>query len=123
MRGCADRDETWIDDKMLNAYLELHRLGFAYSVEVWDEKDLVGGLYGVKIGSAFFAESMFSRKTNASKFAVYQLTQNMRKCGMQLLEVQFITTHLQSLGAIAISDEEYQKQLRKAVVTECPLKF
>lgn len=115
MLACADREETWITDEFVEAYGELHRLGFAHSVEIWAEKELVGGAYGVTIGGGFFAESMFHRRTNASKFALHFLINRLRASGFTLLEVQFLTLHLKTLGAIEIPKAEYLERLDKAI--------
>ncbi|MGE0172354.1 MAG: leucyl/phenylalanyl-tRNA--protein transferase [Oligoflexales bacterium] len=113
--GCANRPETWISPDIKKAYMELHRLGFATSVEVWRDKDLVGGLYGVCIERAFFAESMFSREPNASKAALFYLLKYLNDKGFTLLEVQFVTPHLRSLGAVEIPEAEYLKRLQQAL--------
>lgn len=115
MRECAAREETWITEGIFLVYGELHRLGFAHSVEVWDGEDLVGGTYGVSLGAGFFAESKFHRRTNASKIALYYLVKALNSCGYQLLEVQFLTDHLKSLGAIEIPKAEYLVLLKQAI--------
>jgi len=115
MRGCAERPDTWITEEFMSAYTALHDDGDAHSVEVWDGDRLVGGLYGVAIGGAFFAESKFHRVTDASKLALWHLVDHMRATGMTLLEVQFITPHLASLGATLISHEEYMEKLAAAI--------
>jgi leucyl/phenylalanyl-tRNA---protein transferase len=117
--GCANRAETWINSEFIRAYTELHRLGHAHSVEVWLDEKIVGGVYGVQLGGAFFAESMFSTKDNASKVALYDLTTHLRRQGFALLEIQFLTPHLASLGAIEIPDGEYQTILKKAQKVTC----
>ncbi|NBX69449.1 MAG: leucyl/phenylalanyl-tRNA--protein transferase [Proteobacteria bacterium] len=115
MHGCANRKETWINEEFLRAYSELHRLGFAHSIEIWRAKKLVGGVYGVSIGAAFFAESKFHVETDASKVALYYLVQELNRRGFSLLEVQFLTPHLARLGAKSIPAEQYLGQLKKAV--------
>ncbi|MBC7661048.1 MAG: leucyl/phenylalanyl-tRNA--protein transferase [Chitinophagaceae bacterium] len=118
--GCADRAETWINEEIRAAFVELHKLGHVHSVEVWNEDRLVGGTYGLAIRGAFFAESMFHRETDASKAALLGLVNHMRARGMTLLEVQFLTPHLASLGAVEISAEDYMQRLQhglKANVT------
>ena len=117
MRECAKRgpDETWITEEFVEAYTEMHRKGLAHSVEVWGGEELVGGTYGVALGGAFFAESKFHRKTDASKVALYSLVERLKATGYALLEVQFLTPHLESLGAIAIPDEEYVEKLTAAI--------
>lgn len=117
MRRCADRPETWITDDFFTAYGELHQAGDAHSVEVWQDGVLVGGVYGVSFAGAFFAESMFHTVTDASKVALKHLVDRMRIRGMSLLEVQFITPHLTSLGAIQVPRTDYLKSLRNALRT------
>jgi len=113
--GCAARDETWINDQIFDLYEQLHAAGFAHSVEVWDGDDLVGGVYGVALGAAFFGESMFSRRTNASKIALAYLVKRLRYGGFQLFDTQFVTDHLLSMGAVEIPRSEYRKRLEKAL--------
>lgn len=115
MRECAAREETWITADFLRAYTELHTLGLAHSLEVWHGDTLWGGVYGVALRRAFFAESMFSHSTDGSKAALYYLTRHLEKRGFLLLEVQFLTPHLRSLGAREIPDPEYQKRLAAAL--------
>ncbi len=116
MNLCADRDETWINDEIKTSYEQLYHLGHAHSVEVWlNEKDLVGGVYGVSLRSAFFAESMFHKVTDASKAALYCLVNHLAGCGFTLLECQFMTDHLRTLGAKAISDRDYMDHLKTAL--------
>lgn len=115
MEACADRPETWINQEFLEAYQQLHAEGDAHSVEVWQDGQLVGGTYGVSLGGAFFAESMFHRQTDASKIALYHLTRHMQQRGMSLLEVQFLTPHLASLGAITVSRAQYMRLLQAAI--------
>ena len=113
--GCADRAETWINAEIAAAYGDLHALGHAHSVEVWDRDELVGGVYGVVIGAAFFGESMFSRATNASKTALAFLIHRLQAGGFQLFDTQFLTPHLASLGAIEITQAEYRRRLAIAI--------
>ena len=113
--GCADRTETWINTEIRTAFVELHQLGHTHSVEVWMGDRLVGGTYGLAIRGAFFAESMFHRETDASKAALFGLVNHMIAHEMSLLEVQFITPHLASLGAKEISSEDYMESLRQAL--------
>jgi len=115
MRECSKRDETWITEEFVTAYGELHRLRLAHSVEIWEGDELVGGTYGVSLGGAFFAESMFHRKTDASKAALFYLVERLKATGFELLEVQFLTPHLESLGAIAIPDDKYIEKLTAAI--------
>lgn len=115
MRGCADRPETWINDTILELYTHLFDNGFAHSVEIWEGDDLVGGVYGVAIGAAFFGESMFSRRKDASKIALAYLVDRLRQSGFTLFDTQFITPHLASLGAVEIPRAEYQRLLDAAL--------
>lgn len=113
--ACADRDETWINAEIFALYQTLHVMGFAHSIEVWEGADLVGGVYGVTLGSAFFGESMFSRRTDASKIALAWLVHRLRAGGFTLFDTQFITPHLSSLGAIEISRNDYHTRLNAAL--------
>ena len=113
--AAPDRENTWINDGIEYLYGRLHSMGHAHSVEVWENKDLVGGLYGVSIGGAFFGESMFSRRTNASKVALIYLVERLNKAGYKLLDTQFITDHLKTMGAIEISRNEYHVLLKEAL--------
>lgn len=114
--GCADRTETWINTEIRTLYLALHRAGFAHSVEVRDlEGALVGGVYGVTLGAAFFGESMFSRRTDASKIALAWCTHRLRAGGFTLFDTQFLTPHLASLGAIEIPRAAYHLRLDAAL--------
>lgn len=116
--ACADREETWINPQILALYEALHGMGFAHSLEVRDGEALIGGVYGVSIGAAFFGESMFSRRTDASKLALAYLVHRLRAGGYQLLDTQFITPHLASLGGIEISRAAYHTRLRAALASE-----
>jgi leucyl/phenylalanyl-tRNA--protein transferase len=113
--ACADREETWINHEISGLYQMLHHMGFAHSLEVYAEGQLVGGVYGVVLGGAFFGESMFSRRTNASKIALAYLVDRLRVGGVVLFDTQFITEHLKSLGAVEISREDYQQRLNAAL--------
>ncbi|KGB80494.1 MAG: leucyl/phenylalanyl-tRNA--protein transferase [Confluentimicrobium sp.] len=115
LRGCAERDETWINDIIFDLYTQLHRAGFAQSLEVWQDGALTGGVYGVTLGGAFFGESMFSRRTDASKIALAYLVDRLRQGGFSLFDTQFLTPHLKSLGAIEISRAEYHVLLNRAL--------
>lgn len=115
--GCADRDETWISETLASLYGILHRIGAAHSLEVWKGPDLVGGVYGVTLGAAFFGESMFSRQTDASKVALAYLVDRLNQAGFTLFDTQFITSHLASLGAVEIPRKDYRSQLRQALQT------
>ncbi|WP_370401157.1 leucyl/phenylalanyl-tRNA--protein transferase [Sulfitobacter sp. JB4-11] len=112
--GCAERSETWINDKIANLYSTLHAHGHAHSMEVWDDDMLVGGVYGVTMGAAFFGESMFSRRTNASKMALAALVDRLRQAGYTLFDTQFQTDHLASLGAVEITRSQYHGRLENA---------
>ena len=120
--ACADREDTWISDEIISTYCELHDLGHAHSVEVWFDGDLVGGLYGVTLGGAFFGESMFSRKSNASKVAFAHLASRLTERGFRLLDTQYINDFTASLGAIEISDAVYQMLLADALIAPCTFK-
>ena len=115
MEKCADRSETWINDDIYNCYCKLHEDGFAHSVEVWRNSHLIGGVYGVTIGAAFFGESMFSEAANGSKIALAYLHDRLLRAGFLLFDTQFLTEHLASLGAIEISQAEYLIKLEKAL--------
>ena len=116
MRGCADRPEgSWIDERFIEVYGALHRAGAAHSVEAWREGRLAGGTYGVALGGAFMAESMFHRETDASKVALAALVQRLREREFTLLDVQYMTPHLESLGAVEISRREYERRLDRAL--------
>src|SRR6476469_9225717 len=113
--NCADREETWINAELEQAMLALHGSGNAHSIEVWHDEDLVGGLYGVKLGRAFFGESMFSRMTDASKVALAWLVARLKAGNFTLLDCQFMTEHLASLGAVTIPRETYVALLSAAL--------
>lgn len=115
MLGCAERDETWIDETIYLSYANLHRLGHAHSIEVWRDESLVGGLYGVAIGAAFFGESMFSREPGASKVALVRLVERLKEQGYLLLDTQWVTPHLEKFGAREIRRDDYLAQLARAV--------
>ncbi|MBN9304437.1 MAG: leucyl/phenylalanyl-tRNA--protein transferase [Devosia sp. 67-54] len=119
IEGCAtagtDRDSTWINAAIRRLYGELFRRGFVHTVEVWDGADLVGGLYGVSIGAAFFGESMFHRKTDCSKIAMAHLLGRLKAGGYRLLDTQFITDHLRTFGGIEIAREDYELRLADAL--------
>lgn len=113
--ACADREETWINPQILALYQSLHEMGFAHSLEVWEDDALIGGVYGVSLGAAFFGESMFSRRTDASKLALAYLTHRLLAGGYLLLDTQFITPHLASLGGVEIPRAAYHERLRAAL--------
>ena len=122
MHACADRPGStgWITPEFVDAYTRLHRLGWAHSVEVWDASGaLVGGLYGLEIGGLFAGESMFHRQTDASKVALFALVERLRSAGEgeRLLDVQWLTEHLASLGAVAIPRSQYLQRLRRVLRT------
>ena len=112
------REETWISDEIVEAYIGLHELGFAHSVETWREGELVGGLYGVGLRGLFAGESMFSRRVNASKVALYYLVERLRQRHFSLLDTQFLTPHLERLGAIEISKQRYLALLYEAMAID-----
>jgi leucyl/phenylalanyl-tRNA---protein transferase len=122
VRGCAEprpeRPKTWINDEIVQLYTALFRRGFAHSVECWHGGALVGGLYGVALGGAFFGESMFSRVTEASKVALAQLVARLRLGGFRLLDTQFVTPHLERFGAIEIPRRQYHRELAAALQAE-----
>ncbi len=113
--ACADREETWINAEIESAMQALHTSGHAHSIEIWHGSDLVGGLYGVKLGRAFFGESMFSRMTDASKVALAWLVARLKVGGFVLLDCQFMTSHLASLGAVSVTRKAYVSLLSGAL--------
>ena len=113
-----DRPSTWINQQIRDLYGALHRLGHAHSVEAWEGDELVGGLYGVSLGSAFFGESMFSRRTNASKICLVYLVERLKERGFTLLDTQFTTEHLKTFGAVDIPKEAYGILLDRAMESE-----
>ncbi len=115
MKACADRPDTWITDQFIGVYSEMNQAGAAHSVEVWRDDQLIGGVYGVSLAGGFFAESMFHKVTDMSKVALFHLVERMKARGMTLLECQFLTPHLKSLGAIEIPRAQYMKRLEKAL--------
>ena len=121
MRACAAGrgDGTWISDEIVESYAALHRLGLAHSVEARLNGELVGGLYGVHLGGAFFGESMFHRVTDASKVALAWLVDQLRRRGFQLLDIQWVTPHLAQFGAVEIPKRAYLARLKAALAVEC----
>jgi leucyl/phenylalanyl-tRNA---protein transferase len=113
--ACADRGETWISARIQRLYGQLHRRGYAHSLEVRDGAALVGGVYGVVLGGAFFGESMFSRVTDASKIALAFMVDRLRAGGFELFDTQFLTPHLASLGAVEVPRAEYHRRLAAAL--------
>lgn len=124
MRACATARPnqpdagTWITDEMQAAYIELHRLGHAHSIEVWMNERLVGGLYGVAVGGIFFGESMFSHRTNASKIALVWLAKQLQAWNFQLIDCQIASAHLQSLGSVSIARDEFLGLLDKHAASD-----
>lgn len=116
--GCANRDETWINDMLTTLYAQLHLARLARSIEVWDGDTLVGGCFGITLGGAFFGESMFSERTNASKVALAYLVDRLRVGGFALFDTQFITPHLASLGGVEIPRADYRKSLNTALALD-----
>ena len=115
LSGCAARDETWISDCIADLYLQLHAGGYAISQEVWMDGELAGGVYGVALGGAFFGESMFSARRDASKIALATLLHRLERAGYALFDTQFVTPHLSSLGAVEIARAEYKRMLSEAL--------
>jgi leucyl/phenylalanyl-tRNA---protein transferase len=119
MAACAEpapqRPKTWISPLIERSYANLHVLGYAHSVEVWEDEELIGGLYGVAIGAAFFGESMFARRRDASKMALVHLVARLKAGRYTLLDTQFVTEHLKQFGAVEIARLKYQKLLRGAI--------
>ena len=115
VRACAEREETWINKTIFDAYVTLFQNKCAHSVECYENGKLVGGLYGVSLKSAFFGESMFSRRTNASKTALFHLVERLKNGGFTLLDTQFLTPHLASMGGVEIPQEDYLILLRAAL--------
>lgn len=119
MRGCAERTETWISETIIQSYVALHRMGFGHSVESWRDGKLVGGLYGVAIGGAFFGESMFSRERDASKVALTYLVERLRERKYSFLDTQYLTPHLVRFGAKEIPRDDYLNRLEQALQQHC----
>ncbi|MBE3639018.1 leucyl/phenylalanyl-tRNA--protein transferase [Mangrovicoccus algicola] len=115
LSACAAREETWINAGIFELYCELHAMGFGHSIELWQDGDLAGGVYGVALGGAFFGESMFSRRTDASKVALVYLVDRLRAQGFALFDTQFVTPHLRSLGAQEIPRRDYRRLLSEAL--------
>jgi leucyl/phenylalanyl-tRNA---protein transferase len=109
------RKETWINKRIITLYSQLHKMGCAHSVESWQNDQLVGGLYGIRIGAAFFGESMFSRATDASKVALVHLVARLKFGGFKLLDAQFVNNHLLQFGTLAVNKKEYQTMLELAL--------
>lgn len=120
--ACADRPETWINDEISRLYTQLHTMGRAHSLEIYDDLGLFGGVYGVSLGAVFFGESMFSRRTNGSKLALAHLVDHLNRAGFTLFDTQFITPHLTTLGAIEISRADYKRRLETALTRPASFK-
>ncbi len=116
IKNCANRPSTWINEEIIKAFIELHKVGFAHSVETYENGVLIGGLYGVSIGGAFFGESMFSVKTNASKTAFFHLIERLKRKNFILLDSQYINDFTERLGAIQVKKETYMRLLKAALV-------
>ena len=125
IKNCAkktkNRPSTWINKEIIKLYSNLHKIGHAHSIEAWQKNRLVGGLYGVSLGSAFFGESMFSIVSNSSKVCLVYLLANLKIKGFRLLDTQFINPHLKKLGAIEISRKKYLKMLGNSLKKKCKL--
>ena len=123
MQFCAevteDRKETWINEHIIKAYCDLHAQGHAHSVECWQNGEMVGGLYGVVIGAAFFGESMFSHVSDASKVALVHLVARLHHTGFQILDTQFTNEHLEQFGVYEVSYHDYMRQLTEAATISC----
>ena len=117
VRACAERPATWINEPLFRLYNDLHARGHAHSLEVWYGPELAGGVYGVSLGGAFFGESMFSRRTDASKIALAYLVDRLRQGGFKLFDTQFLTPHLASLGGVEITRAQYQRRLKAALAS------
>ncbi len=115
VEGCAAREDTWINGQLFALYDVLHRAGFAHSLEVWQDGMLAGGVFGIALGGAFFGESMFSARTNASKVALTYLVDRLRQTGFTLCDTQYLTPHLASLGGIEIPRADYRARLAEAL--------
>ena len=127
IKGCAeladDRTDTWINKDIQALYIALHKMGFAHSIEVWDDNRLVGGLYGVALRAAFFGESMFSRTTDASKIALVHLMARLKTGGFHILDAQFTNPHLVQFGITEISRDAFQEKLAQAMVASADLQL
>jgi leucyl/phenylalanyl-tRNA--protein transferase len=123
IKECAARESTWINRPIIRVYGELHKLGFAHSVEAWFEGKLAGGLYGVALRGAFFGESMFYKVSNASKVCVVKLYEILKQNEYLLFDIQMMTPHFNQLGAIDISKRAYQEILERAMEAERKFKY
>lgn len=119
VKACANRDKTWISEKLIGSYLKLKELGYVHTVETWQDGELVGGLYGISFAGAFFGESMFSLVSQASKAALIKLIEHLNEKNFIMLDVQYITPHLEMFGAVEISFEEYNQLLQVSYTRDC----
>jgi len=119
IRACAEREETWINPEIIELYTQLHHMGHAHSVECRQDGVLVGGLYGVQLGGAFFGESMFSRTRNASKTALVTLVEHLNANGFMLLDAQYSNDHLQQFGVVEMPAATYERKLEEAIRKPC----
>ncbi len=119
----SDRPDTWINSQIIDAYCALHKKGHAHSVEYWQGHELLGGLYGISIGGAFFGESMFSRTTNASKIALIHLAARLNQAGYEILDTQFTNDHLEQFGVYELNHKDYIKALEPALRKICVFDF
>jgi leucyl/phenylalanyl-tRNA---protein transferase len=119
VKGCADRESTWISAKLIAAYLRLKKLGYVHTVETWENGKLIGGLYGITFRGAFFGESMFSKKPQSSKAALINLIQHLNEKNFALLDVQFMTPHLKMFGAVEIDMDQYNELLYTSYAKGC----
>lgn len=119
IEGCSDREQTWLSKDLIDAYKRLHKRGHVHTVETWLEGELVGGLYGITFRGAFFGESMFSRVSESSKTALIALIKHLKEKDYLLLDVQYLTEHLQMFGAVEISFDVYTEMLRQSYLRGC----
>jgi leucyl/phenylalanyl-tRNA--protein transferase len=115
IRACAEREDTWINEEIIDSYCQLQKMGYGFSFETWRNGKLVGGLYGVALGKVFFGESMFHRETDASKIALIFLVEFLNENHFQLLDTQYLNDHLMQFGAKEIPNEEYEERLARAL--------
>ncbi|MTH79837.1 leucyl/phenylalanyl-tRNA--protein transferase [Paracoccus aestuariivivens] len=116
--GCADREETWINGPLIDLYMQLFRMGNAHSLEIYEGDELIGGTYGISLGGAFFGESMFSRRTNASKAALIWMSYQLKRTGFRLWDTQYRTEHLVSMGGYSIPRSAYRRALLRAIMID-----
>jgi len=119
IRGCGERKDSWISETIVQSYLNLHKLGFAHSVETWMDGRHAGGIYGVAIGGAFFGESMFYRVSDASKVALVHLVKRLTICGFRLFDIQMVTPLTERFGGKLIALEDYMVRLKRALKEKC----